>query len=98
MGGQEKGQEGEIGNEEDMTNTRNTMIIARTAQTSMRHKLSVCSTAAVCTARYKVLEEASEQGARQTEEDSIQNIMFDSRIDETKVRQYDEETGRYYAI
>ena len=48
-------------------------------------------------ARNKVLEEASEQGARQTEEDSIKSIMFDSRIDETKVRQYDEETGRHYS-
>ena len=48
-------------------------------------------------ARNKVLEEALEQGARQTEEDSIKSIMFDSRIDETKVRQYDEETGRHYS-
>ena len=122
IGGQEKGPEGDI---ESGENKRNTMSITRTAQTSMRYKLSVCSTAALYTAflgdliengelspskwtlamdpsklqkaRNKVLEEALEQGARQTEEDSIKSIMFDSRIDETKVRQYDEETGRHYS-
>ena len=41
-------------------------------------------------ARDKVLSEASEQGLAQTEEDSIRNVMFDSRIDHTKVRQYDD--------
>ena len=48
-------------------------------------------------ARDKVLSEASEQGLAQTEEDSIRNVMFDSRIDHTKVRQYDDKTGRFYS-
>jgi hypothetical protein len=47
-------------------------------------------------ARNKVLAEASEQGMAQTEEDTIRNVMFDSRIDETKERYFDEETGRFY--
>ena len=32
-----------------------------------------------------------------TEEDTIRNVMFDSRLDQTKVRRFDEQTGRYYA-
>ena len=47
-------------------------------------------------ARDRVLADASELGETQTKEDSVTNVMFDSRIDATKVRQFDEETGRYY--
>ena len=36
------------------------------------------------------------EGMTQTEEDTIRNVMFDSRIDKTKVRYVDEETGRFY--
>ena len=48
-------------------------------------------------ARDKVLAEASKEGATLTKEDSVRNIMFYSRIDATKVRQFDEETGQYYS-
>ena len=47
-------------------------------------------------ARDKVLEEATECGEALTDADSIRNVMFDSRIDKTKVRKFDEETGKFY--
>ena len=48
-------------------------------------------------ARDKVLAEASKEGETLTKEDSVRNIMLDSRIDATKVRQFDEETRQYYS-
>ena len=48
-------------------------------------------------ARDKLLAEAGDRGDALTEEDTIRNIMFDSRLDQTNVRRYDEQTGRFYA-
>lgn len=48
-------------------------------------------------ARDRVLAEASVKGEAQTDEDTIQNIMFDSRMDATKVRHFDPETGQFFA-
>ena len=46
--------------------------------------------------RDKVLASASERGAQQTDDDDVTHIMFDSRLDQTMVRPFDEETGKYY--
>ena len=48
-------------------------------------------------ARDQVLAEAGDRGDEVTDEDTIRNVMFDSRLDQTKVRRFDEQTGRYYA-
>ena len=47
-------------------------------------------------ARDRALAESSAVGEDQTLEDNIKNIMFDSRLDQTKVRSFDEETGQFY--
>lgn len=47
-------------------------------------------------ARDKLLVETSKQGEIQTKQDTIRNVMFDSRIDPTKVSHYDEKTERHY--
>ena len=47
-------------------------------------------------ARDIVLAEATEAGVAATEEDCVKNVMFDSRIDPTKVRRFDKQTGKFY--
>ena len=47
-------------------------------------------------ARDKVLSTATERGNQETDEDTIRAIMFDSRMDETKINLFDQETGKYY--
>ena len=48
-------------------------------------------------ARDQVLADAADRGDAVTEEDTIHNVMFDSRLDATKERRFDEQTGRFYA-
>ena len=47
-------------------------------------------------ARDNVMSAATERGNQLTNEDTIRAIMFDSRMDETKVNHFDPETGKYY--
>ena len=47
-------------------------------------------------ARDKVLADATQRGDQQTDEETIRAILFDSRLDETKVNRFDQETGKYY--
>ena len=47
-------------------------------------------------ARDRVLSEASEKGNELTDQDDIKCVMFDSRLDQTKVRLFDKDTGKYY--
>ena len=39
---------------------------------------------------------AREKGEIRTQEEEIKCIMFDARLDQTKVRHYDEETGKFF--
>ena len=47
-------------------------------------------------AKDKVLTKAKEKGEIKSQEEDIMCIMFDARIDPTKVRYYDEETGKFF--
>ena len=47
-------------------------------------------------ARDRVLSEASERGNELTDQDDIKCVMFDSRLDQTKVSLFDKDTGKYY--
>ena len=47
-------------------------------------------------ARDSLMSSATGRGNDMTDEADIQCVMFDSRLDQTKVRSYDEETGKYY--
>ena len=47
-------------------------------------------------ARDRVLADSSAFGEDQTQEDIIKNVMFDSCLDQTKVRSFDDQTGRFY--
>ena len=47
-------------------------------------------------ARDNVLADATESGETATAEDCVKNVMFDSRIDITKVRRFDRTTGKFY--
>ena len=47
-------------------------------------------------AREKMMEMATQRGEDKTEASEIKCIMFDSRIDKTKVQHYDEETDKCY--
>ena len=45
-------------------------------------------------AKEKVMAKAGEKGEIRTQKEDIKCIMFDARLDQTKVRHYDEETGK----
>ena len=47
-------------------------------------------------AKEKVMAKAREKGEIRTQEEDIQCIMFDARLDQTKVRHFDEETGKFF--
>ena len=47
-------------------------------------------------ARDRVLSQASERGNEKTTKDDIKCVMFDSRLDQTKVSLFNKETGKYY--
>ena len=43
-----------------------------------------------------MMEMAKQRGEEKTQESDIQCVMFDSRIDKTKVQHYDKETDKFY--
>ena len=47
-------------------------------------------------ARENMMEMAKQRGEEKTQESDIQCVMFDSRIDKTKVQHYDKETDKFY--
>ena len=47
-------------------------------------------------ARENMMTMATERGEEKTVQGDIKCVMFDSRIDKTKVQYYDEETGKYF--
>ena len=47
-------------------------------------------------AKEKVMAKAREKGEIRTQKEDIKCIMFDARLDKTKVRHYDEETGKFF--